>query len=89
MNGRQLQFRGRGSEVQAMTEEEEEKLQCVGRLEVQKHRQVGFICGSLPVPTTTYDDDIFNCGVSTAFFHIPTGCPYTLFNWISLSNSTS
>lgn len=68
MNGRQLQLRAQGREVQAMTEEEEEQLQCVGRLEVQKHRQVGFICGSLPVPTTTYDDDIFNCGVSTGFF---------------------
>jgi hypothetical protein len=68
MNGRQLQLRAQGRKVQAMTEEEEEQLQCVGRLEVQKHRQVGFICGSLPVPTTTYDDDIFNCGVSTGFF---------------------
>lgn len=68
MNGRQLQLRAKGREVQAMTEEEEEQLQCVGRLEVQKHRQVGFICGSLPVPTTTYEDEIFNCGVSTGFF---------------------
>lgn len=67
MNGRQLQLRAKGREVQGMAEEEEQ-LQCVGRFEVQKHRQVGFICGSLPVPTTTYEDEIFNCGVSTGFF---------------------
>ncbi|ERN02970.1 hypothetical protein AMTR_s00134p00077650 [Amborella trichopoda] len=32
-----------------------QKLQCVGRLQVAKHKQIGFVCGTLPVPT----DDTF------------------------------
>eukprot|EP01018_Ginkgo_biloba_P018775 Gb_32189 [translate_table: standard] len=40
--------------------DQSQELQCVGRLEVQKHKQVGFICGSLPVPTY----DISNPGIS-------------------------
>jgi hypothetical protein len=36
-------------------------LQCVGSLQVQCRLQLGFICGSLPVPT---DNDAMMCGRS-------------------------
>lgn len=49
-------------QLQLSSEAGEAPLHCVGSLQVQRQLQLGFICGSLPVPT---DNDAMTCKTSS------------------------